>query len=120
MYIRAHPRWILLSVTTIRVILGVREIRVGRAQKQLQHSQDGFDFADAAELFDNPAVFRPDTREDYGEERWQGIGMIGGRTAVVAFALRSDDTFRIISLRRATRKERILYEKEVKNELGSD
>ena len=79
----------------------------------------GFDFSDAEELFASPAVFRPDTREDYGEERWQGVGLIHGRTAVVVFAIRGEETFRIISLRRATRKERILYEKEIKNRLGS-
>ena len=79
----------------------------------------GFDFSDTEELFAGPALFRPDTREDYGEERWQGIGRIRGRTAIVVFAIRSEDTFRVISLRRATRNERVLYEKEIKDRLGS-
>jgi hypothetical protein len=79
----------------------------------------GFDFSDAEELFASPAVFRADTREDYGEERWQGIGLIRGRTTVVVFAIRGEETFRLISLRRATRRERAFYEKEIKNRLGS-
>jgi hypothetical protein len=58
-------------------------------------------------------------REDYGEERWQGVGLIRGRVSVVIFAIRGEETFRIISLRRATRYERVLYEKEIKNRLGS-
>ncbi len=79
----------------------------------------GFDFADAEQLFSGPAVFRPDTREDYGEERWQGAGLIRGRTAVIVFTIRGEETFRIVSLRRATRRERIWYEKEIKDRLGS-
>jgi len=39
----------------------------------------GLDFADAEEMFRGFLLVRPDTREDYGEERWIGIGMIQGR-----------------------------------------
>jgi len=79
----------------------------------------GFDFADAGELFAGPALFRADTREDYGEERWLGVGVIRGRIVMIAFAIVREDTFRIISLRRATRNERNAYEKEIKNRLDS-
>ena len=48
----------------------------------------GFDFNDAQEMFRGFLLIRPDTREDYGEERWIGIGLIRGRFAVVAFAER--------------------------------
>ena len=80
----------------------------------------GFDFSDADELFAGPSLFRPDTREDYGEERWQGVGLIRGRVAEVVFVILGEETFRVISLRRATRKERVYYEKEIKNRLGSN
>lgn len=56
----------------------------------------GFDFADIQELFRGVLVVEPDTREDYGEKRWHGIGMIRGRTAVVIFAELAPDTIRII------------------------
>jgi len=36
----------------------------------------GFDLADAAEMFQGALLVRPDTREEYGESRWIGIGMI--------------------------------------------
>jgi uncharacterized DUF497 family protein len=38
----------------------------------------GFDFADAEEMFRNNLLARPDTRQDYGERRWIGIGAIRG------------------------------------------
>lgn len=72
----------------------------------------GFDFEDAREIFDSPMLVRPDTREDYGEDRWIGIGTILGRTVVVVFTERDDaEAIRIISLRKATRNEREDYEK---------
>jgi uncharacterized DUF497 family protein len=42
----------------------------------------GFDLADAEEMFRGLLIVDPDTREDYGEKRWIGIGTIRGRTAV--------------------------------------
>lgn len=77
----------------------------------------GFDFADAEELFQGMLLVDPDTREDYGEKRWIGIGAIRGRTAVVVFAERGPETIRIISLRKATRRERKQYEKAIQNRL---
>jgi uncharacterized protein len=62
----------------------------------------GFDFADAEEMFRGVLLIRPDTREDYGEERWIGIGIIQGRFAFVTFAEPSPETLRVISLRKAT------------------
>jgi hypothetical protein len=68
-------------------------------------------------MFRGFLLIRPDTREDYGEERWLGIGMIRSRCAFVAFAEPSPDTIRIISLRRANYEERKEYEKAVQNGL---
>ncbi|HLB88485.1 MAG TPA: BrnT family toxin [Terriglobales bacterium] len=76
-----------------------------------------FDFVDAEEMFRGALVVDPDTRKDYGETRWIGIGTIRGRTAVVVFAERGPETIRIISLRKATRRERKQYEKAVKDGL---
>jgi uncharacterized DUF497 family protein len=77
----------------------------------------GLHFADAEKMFRGFILVRPDTREDYGEERWIGIGMIQGRCAFVAFALRQPDTIRIISLRKANNEEREEYEKAIRNGL---
>jgi uncharacterized protein len=59
----------------------------------------GLDFADAEEMFGGLLVVDPDTKEDYGESRWIGIGTIRGRTAHVVFAQSDPRTIRIISLR---------------------
>ncbi|HKV80144.1 MAG TPA: BrnT family toxin [Candidatus Sulfotelmatobacter sp.] len=44
------------------------------AKNRTNLRKHGFHFADAAEMFDGPFLARPDTREDYREERWIGVG----------------------------------------------
>lgn len=60
----------------------------------------GFDFADAEEMFRGLLIVEADTREDYGEVRWRGIGKIRERTTAVIFTEPAPETIRIISLRR--------------------
>ena len=51
-----------------------------------------------------------DERFDYGEERWIGIGFLDPSVAVIVWAERQHDLFRIISARRANRHERKRFE----------
>ena len=62
----------------------------------------------------------PDIREDYGEKRWTGIGVIRGRKAHVVFTERPPDIIRIISLRKATRREQKQYEEAIQDRLEED
>ncbi|SRR5579862_8910369 len=80
----------------------------------------GFQLAEAAEMFRGIFLVRPDTREEYGEERWLGIGMTKGRVAFVAFAQDSQHTIRIISLRKASHEERKEYERAIQNGLAAN
>ncbi len=77
----------------------------------------GLDLADAEEMFRGALVVDPDTREDYGENRWIGFGMIRGRVVYVAFAEHGPDVIRIISLRKASRRESKEYEKAIQDRL---
>jgi uncharacterized protein len=78
----------------------------------------GLDFFDASEMFNGRVFVRPDSREDYGEPRWIGSGLINGRLAFVAFTQRPGNRIRIISLRKASREERKEYENAIQNRLG--
>jgi uncharacterized DUF497 family protein len=75
------------------------------------------DFAAASEIFDAPMLTKLDTREDYGESRWIGIGFLKNFIAVVAYTER-EDVIRIISLRKALKHERTRFEEALRNELG--
>jgi uncharacterized protein len=77
----------------------------------------GFDFADAYRIFDLPMVVELDERNDYGEDRWIGTGMLDGRVVVVIYTEPDAATTRIISLRKALTHERKRYEQYLKNRL---
>jgi uncharacterized DUF497 family protein len=80
----------------------------------------GFDFADAWEIFESPMRVALDTREDYGEDRWNGIGLLGNRIVVVVFTERGEEIIRIISLRKALKHERKKFEEALSDRLGAD
>ena len=90
------------------------------AKNRANIRKHGFDFADAEDMFRGFFLVRPDVREDYGEERWIGIGMIRGRVAFVAFAAPAPDSVRIVSLRRANREEQREYEKAIQDGLETN
>ena len=73
----------------------------------------GFDLGDAWEIFEFLVLDELDTRTYYGEERWTGIGLLGNRIVVVTFTHRSEDTIRIISLRKAMKHEREKFEQAI-------
>lgn len=71
-------------------------------------------FETAAKVFDDPLhISKPDQIVD-GEQRWQTIGTVGGLTLLLVAHTYSDENgeeiFRIISARKASRKERREYE----------
>ncbi|MCF2147507.1 BrnT family toxin [Desmonostoc muscorum LEGE 12446] len=51
-----------------------------------------------------------DDREDYGEDRYMGIGLLDGRVVVVVYTEPDEEILRIISLRKALSHERKRYE----------
>jgi hypothetical protein len=80
----------------------------------------GIGFPAAAGLFNYPHLVRFDTREDYREDRWIGVGWIGAMIGVVVFTMsesedRDTNIIRILSARKATKREVELFEQEVKN-----
>ena len=68
----------------------------------------GFDFEFAARIFDGTYVEWADTRRNYGEPRFIVLGPIDDEAFVVVYTWR-DGRRRIISARRASRRERDVY-----------
>jgi uncharacterized DUF497 family protein len=72
----------------------------------------GIEFSHAATVLDDPmAVTIEDTR--HGEQRFVTIGAdILGRVLVAVYAYSGEEEIRLISARRATLKERRIYEQK--------
>ena len=82
-------------------------------------SKHGVSLAAAAELNWAAALAWVDDRADYGEIRIVALAPIGDRLFFVAFVDRSD-TRRIISLRRANRREVNHYVRAIQEDRCSD
>ncbi len=67
------------------------------------------DFADAVDFQWDTALETIDDRFNYGEERWVAIGLIGQKLHVMVYTFRAQN-IRIISLRKANKRERKYYE----------
>ncbi|MCD4726880.1 MAG: BrnT family toxin [Pirellulales bacterium] len=89
-------------------------------KNQANIQKHGLDFADAGEIFSMPVLIALDDREDYGEDRWIGIGLLKTFVVVVVYVERDEDVIRIISLRKALSHERAEYERILQNRLGPD
>lgn len=86
-------------------------------KNEVNIGKHGFDFGDAYRIFDSPMVVELDERDDYGEDRWIGGGMLDGRMVVLVYTEPDEKTIRIISLRKALSYERKNYEQYLKNGL---
>jgi len=73
------------------------------------------DLADVPPFFSGPMLVELDDREEYGEDRWVGIGFLRNIVIVVVFTEPRSDTIRIVSARKANRHERNRYEESLKN-----
>jgi len=70
----------------------------------------GVDFRAATGFDWESAVIFDDRRRNYGEARFLAYGALAGRLHVLVHTLRSERT-RVISLRKANRRERAAYTK---------
>ena len=87
-------------------------------KNEVNIDKHGFDFIDAYRIFDLPMAVELDQRDDYGEDRWIGTGLLDGRVVVVIYTEPDGQTVRVISLRKALSHERRNYEQYLKNGLG--
>lgn len=78
------------------------------AKSKRNEAERGLAFGLADEFDWSTALIAEDTRKDYGERRYQAIGMIGEDLHMLIFTPR-DGAVHVISLRRANQRERTRY-----------
>jgi uncharacterized protein len=82
------------------------------AKRKANIAKHGLDFADAEKVFAGPMVLFEDDRTDYGEQRMIGIGLLEYLVVLIVH-VETDDTIRIISMRKAESDETNLYYENV-------
>ena len=74
----------------------------------------GIDFIEVEVVFAGETITILDDRFSYDETRFLTFGLLWGRVVAIAHT-ETDETMRIISVRKATKNEEITYYKEIKN-----
>ena len=100
----------LINVATIMIM----EIEFDPEKNARNVRDRGISFDQAQEFDWDSALVWSDTRQDYGEERFIALGLIGERLHSLVFTVRGN-AVRVISLRKANRREELGYEQENKS-----
>ena len=74
----------------------------------------GLDFLDAASVFEGVTFTFEDDRFSYGEQRFVTLGLLAG-VAVSVVHTENEYEIRVISFRKASKRESQIYYDEIKN-----
>jgi hypothetical protein len=74
----------------------------------------GFDFRDSPAIFEGATFTFEDDRFEYSQQRFVTLGFLGG-VAVSVVHIETPQVIRIISLRRATRREEAILFESIEN-----
>ena len=88
-------------------------------KRRVNLRKHGVDFRDAPQVFHGRTLTMPDDREDYGEDRFISIGLLGSTVVTIAHTERTGGV-RIISMRKAKSYEEREYFAQVGYGLEAD
>lgn len=108
-----------IDVHTHRMYNHIVRFEWDEAKRAANIARHGIDFLDLPEIFTGPMLIGPDDRKDYGEVRKIGFGFIRGRLMTVVFTERGKVT-RIISARKANKREEAHYKEAIEDKLGKN
>jgi uncharacterized DUF497 family protein len=84
-------------------------------KNKINIEKHGIDFLDAYKIFENPIILKIDNRFDYKEKRFIGIGKLEQIFVVLVYTTRGKN-IRIISIRKANKIERKIYNEHFKQD----
>ena len=81
-------------------------------KRALNLKDHGLDFIDAPRVFEGATYTFEDERFDYGEQRFETLGLLAGVPVSIVHT-ESEDEIRVISFRKATKREANIYFSQV-------
>ena len=79
------------------------------AKNEANLKKHGISLDEAKHIFDGPILTRADDREDYGESRDVSLGALSPDAVLVVVHTQRSGKTRLISARKASRRERKVY-----------
>jgi len=92
------------------------EIHWSERKRSLNLKQHGLDFAEVPRIFDGRTITYEDHRFAYGEQRFVTLGLLSGNPVSVVHTETAHE-IRIISFRKATRRESHIYFEQIGNRI---
>lgn len=83
-------------------------------KRRLNLKRHGIDFRDVPQVFDYDRFLLEDDRYEYGETRWISFGLLFGGVVAVTHT-ETDEVIRIISVRKAEKREEKRYFKSIRD-----
>jgi uncharacterized DUF497 family protein len=83
-------------------------------KRAINLEQHGLDFKDAPRVFEGATYTFEDDRFAYGEQRFETLGLLSG-VAVSIVHTETEDEIRVISFRKATKREANIYYQQVQD-----
>lgn len=90
------------------------EFTWSEAKRAVNLKAHGLDFVDAARVFEGATYTFEDDRFSYGEQRFVTLGLLAGIPVSIAHT-ESEHEIRVISFRKATKREAQIYFDAIQN-----
>ena len=90
------------------------EFSWSEAKRAANLKDHGIDFADAPRVFEGATFTFEDDRYSYGEQRFVTLGLLAGIPVSIVHT-ETEHEIRVISFRKATRREAETYFNEIQN-----
>jgi hypothetical protein len=81
-------------------------------KRRINLGKHHLDFRDAHLVFNDDAFVIEDLHDDYDETRYLLQGLLRQQVIIISFTVRDDEVIRIISMRKATKREQTSYVKK--------
>ncbi len=109
-----EARQIWLDAITFCIYTLRMEFTWSEAKRAANIKAHGLDFVDAASVFEGLTFTFEDDRFSYGEQRFVTLGLLAGITVSVVHT-ENEHEIRVISFRKATKRESQIYFDEIQN-----
>lgn len=98
----------VIDDNTFRIYACAMEFAWSERKRALNVKEHGLDFVDAPSVFEGLTYTFKDDRLHYGEQRFITLGLLAGIPVSIAHT-ENDHEIRVISFRKATRREAQIY-----------
>lgn len=113
--VTANCNYNLVKCITIKSLQHAMQFEWDEQKNALNIQKHGIDFSDTYELFRQHILVLKDERKDYKEHRYIGVGYIQQRIMVLVFTRPKKDSVRVISLRKANKREQEKFKRAIQN-----